>query len=137
MSHWGAHQGIDPNCISSSEHSRPDRFRLDQPRSLVRPRLVKHLLGLDTGARVAVLVSLLVTVCLRVFVGRRNRWVEGNNRSRERGEESLMRRLYYRDSYGRWHEDRHAEGRSGTPAKWAVITLLLLAGFVVVASMIH
>jgi hypothetical protein len=32
-------------------------------------------------------------------------------------------------SYGRWHEDRHAEGRSGMPARWAVIALMVLAGF--------
>ena len=48
-----------------------------------------------------------------------------------------MRRLYYRDSYGRWHEDRRAEGRSGVPAKWAVIALMVLAGFVILASMVH
>ena len=48
-----------------------------------------------------------------------------------------MRRLWYRDSYGRWHEDRRAEGSSGIPMKWAVIALMVLAGFVVVASMIH
>ena len=31
-------------------------------------------------------------------------------------EESVMsRRLWYRDSYGRWHEDRHAEGSIGMP----------------------
>jgi hypothetical protein len=46
-------------------------------------------------------------------------------------------RLWYRDGYGRWQEDRHAQGRSGLPAKWAVITLMVLAGFVVIASMIH
>jgi hypothetical protein len=45
--------------------------------------------------------------------------------------------MWYRDSYGRWHEDRHAEGRAGTPAKWALIALMVLAGFVVIASMIH
>ena len=49
----------------------------------------------------------------------------------------MSRRLWYRDSYGRWHEDRHAQGRSGLPAKWAMITLMVLAGFVVIASMIH
>lgn len=49
----------------------------------------------------------------------------------------MSRRLWYRDSYGYWHEDRHAGGRSGMPAKWAVIALMVLAGFVVVASMIH
>jgi hypothetical protein len=49
----------------------------------------------------------------------------------------MGRRLWYRDSYGRWHEDRHAGGRSSTPAKWVVITLMVLAGFVVIASMIH
>ena len=54
------------------------------------------------------------------------------------GEESVMsRRLWYRDIYGRWHEDRHAGGGSSMPAKWAVITLMVLAGFVVIASMIH
>jgi hypothetical protein len=36
-----------------------------------------------------------------------------------------------------WHEDRHAEGRSGVSAKWAVITLMMLAGLVVIASLIH
>jgi hypothetical protein len=49
----------------------------------------------------------------------------------------MSRRLWYHDSYGGWHEDRHAQGRSGLPAKWAVITLMVLAGFVVIASMIH
>jgi hypothetical protein len=49
----------------------------------------------------------------------------------------MSRRLWYRDSYGRWHEDRHAEGRAGMPAKWALLALMVLAGFVVVASMIH
>ena len=53
------------------------------------------------------------------------------------GEELVMRRMWYRDSYGRWHEDRHAEGRSGMPAKWALITLMIFVGFVVIASMIH
>lgn len=48
-----------------------------------------------------------------------------------------MRRLYYRDSYGRSHEDRRAEDRSGMPAKWAVIALMVLAGFVVLASLAH
>jgi hypothetical protein len=49
----------------------------------------------------------------------------------------MSRRLWYRDSYGRWHEDRRAEGRGGMPAKWALMALMLLAGFVVIASMIH
>jgi hypothetical protein len=35
------------------------------------------------------------------------------------------RRLWYRDSYGQWHEDRHAQGRSGMPAKWALIMLMV------------
>lgn len=48
-----------------------------------------------------------------------------------------MRRLWYRDSYGRWHEDRHAGGRSGMPAKWALYALMVLAGIMVLASMIH
>jgi hypothetical protein len=49
----------------------------------------------------------------------------------------MGRRLWYRDSYGRWHEDGHAEGGSGTPAKWALITLVVLTGLVVIASMVH
>jgi hypothetical protein len=49
----------------------------------------------------------------------------------------MGRRLWYRDSYGRWHEDRHAEGRSGMPAKWALRALMVFAAFVVIASMLH
>jgi hypothetical protein len=41
----------------------------------------------------------------------------------------MSRRLWYRDSYGRWRQDRHAEGRSGMPAKWAFMALMVLAGF--------
>jgi hypothetical protein len=48
-----------------------------------------------------------------------------------------MRRLYYRDSYGRVHEDRRAERRSGMLAKWAMITFMVLAGNIVLASLIH
>ncbi len=48
-----------------------------------------------------------------------------------------MRRLWYRDSYGRWHEDRHAEGRTGMPVRRAVITFMVFGGFVVIASVIH
>ena len=32
----------------------------------------------------------------------------------------------YRDSYGRWHEDRGTKGQSGTRARWAVIALTIL-----------
>ena len=49
----------------------------------------------------------------------------------------MSRRLWYRESYGRWHEDRHAEGRTGMPAKWALMALMVLAGFIVIASIIH
>ena len=38
----------------------------------------------------------------------------------------MSRRLWYRDSYGRWHEDRHAAGRSGMPARWALMAMALL-----------
>ena len=48
-----------------------------------------------------------------------------------------MRRLYYRDSYGRWHEDRRSENRHGMPARLAMIALMVLAGIVVLASMVH
>ena len=54
------------------------------------------------------------------------------------GKESVMgRRLWYRDSYGRWHEDRHAGGRSGPPARWALMVLMMMAVLIVLASMIH
>lgn len=49
----------------------------------------------------------------------------------------MSRRLRYRDGYGRRHEDRHAEGRPGMPAKRAMITLMMLAGLVVIASVIR
>jgi hypothetical protein len=49
----------------------------------------------------------------------------------------MARRLWYRDCYGRWHEDRHAEGRSGTPARFFVTGLVVLAGIVVLASLLH
>jgi hypothetical protein len=74
--------------------------------------------------------SAIVARRLRVRIGHALR---GSGHS----EEPAMRRLWYRDSYGRWHEDRRVEGRSGTSARWAVITLVVLAGIVVFASMIH
>jgi hypothetical protein len=53
----------------------------------------------------------------------------------------MGRRLYYRDSYGRVHRDRAAErgssGGSVIPMKAAVIMLLVLAAFVVLASLGH
>ncbi len=48
-----------------------------------------------------------------------------------------MRRLYYRDSYGRVHRDRRVEKSSGLPAKWAVIALIVLAGILVVGSLMQ
>ena len=45
-----------------------------------------------------------------------------------------MRRLYYRDSYGRWHQDRHHEHRPGVPARFFVTVLIVLAAIVVLAS---
>ena len=47
------------------------------------------------------------------------------------------RRLYYRDSYGRWHQDRRSQYRSGTPAKFAVIALVVLAAIIVLASLLQ
>jgi hypothetical protein len=55
----------------------------------------------------------------------------------ECSKESVVRRLWYRDSYGRWHEDRHSEGRSGMPARFFVTRPMVLAGIVVVASLLH
>ena len=52
-----------------------------------------------------------------------------------------MRRLYYLDSYGQVHRDRQAEKRtsssSGMPAKFFLTILMLLAGIMVIASLIH
>lgn len=48
-----------------------------------------------------------------------------------------MRRLYYRDSYGRWHQDRRRENRPALSAKWAVIALMLLAGLLVLGSLMQ
>ena len=48
-----------------------------------------------------------------------------------------MRRLYYRNNYGRWHHDRRSTYRSGVPARFFVTVLMMLAGIVVIASLIH
>jgi hypothetical protein len=47
-----------------------------------------------------------------------------------------MRRLYYRDSYGRVHRDRESEDRQGIPARFFLTVLLVLAAIVVLASLI-
>jgi len=44
------------------------------------------------------------------------------------------RRHCYRNNRDRWHDDRHA---AGTPARWAIIALLILAGLVVIASIVR
>jgi hypothetical protein len=52
-----------------------------------------------------------------------------------------MRRLYYRDSYGRVRRGRLAglgiSGGSGTPVRFFVTVLMVLAGIVVIASLIR
>ena len=47
------------------------------------------------------------------------------------------RRLYYRDSYGRRRQDRRSQYRSSTPARFAVIALLVIAGITVLASLLQ
>jgi hypothetical protein len=47
------------------------------------------------------------------------------------------RRLYYRNSYGRWRRARRSQYRSATPTRFAVITLLVLAGIIVLASLLQ
>jgi hypothetical protein len=47
-----------------------------------------------------------------------------------------MRRLYYRDSYGRVHRDRGSENRLGIPARFFVAVLMVLAAIVVLAALI-
>jgi hypothetical protein len=48
-----------------------------------------------------------------------------------------MRRLYSRDSYGRVQRDRAGEGRRGIPAGFVVTALMVLAGIMVLASVVH
>ena len=47
-----------------------------------------------------------------------------------------MRRLYYRDSYGRVRRDRGSEGRPGIPARFFVTALMVLAAIVVLAALV-
>jgi hypothetical protein len=52
----------------------------------------------------------------------------------------MGRRLWYQDSYGRWHRDRQAERGAGggmSPLRVVWIVLLVLAALVVLASMTH
>jgi len=49
----------------------------------------------------------------------------------------MRRRRRYRNSRSRRQYDRRAGGRPGTPAKWALIALMILAGLVVIASLLH
>ena len=46
------------------------------------------------------------------------------------------RRRYHRSSYGRCHQDRGPAYRSGVPARLFVTVLIMLAGIVVIASLI-
>jgi hypothetical protein len=48
-----------------------------------------------------------------------------------------MRRLYYRDSYGRVHRERGAERRPGVPATFFITALMVLAAVMVLASVVH
>ena len=51
----------------------------------------------------------------------------------------MARRLYYRDSYGYRRRDHHSEKSSGsrTPARFPVIPMVLIAVFVVLASLLR
>lgn len=46
-----------------------------------------------------------------------------------------MRRLYYRDSYGRVRRDRESEGRQGSPARFFITALMILAAIVMLAAL--
>jgi hypothetical protein len=48
-----------------------------------------------------------------------------------------VRRLYYRDRYGRVRRHPVAAGRPGIPARSFIMALAVLAGIVVLASLIH
>lgn len=47
-----------------------------------------------------------------------------------------MRRLYYRDIYGWVRRDRESEGRQGSPARFFLMALMVLAAIVVLAALI-
>ena len=49
----------------------------------------------------------------------------------------MSRRLWYRDSYGRWHEDRRAQGRVRFARGMGRDRAYGARRFVVIASMIH
>jgi hypothetical protein len=49
----------------------------------------------------------------------------------------MRRRRRYRNDWDRWHGDRRPADKPGTPAKWALIALVILAGLVVIASIVH
>ena len=49
----------------------------------------------------------------------------------------FRRRRYYRDSYGRWREDRDTGRGQGFRGKWALIVLLVLAAIMVLASLMQ
>jgi len=46
----------------------------------------------------------------------------------------MARRLYYQDSYGRWHQDRSAGRSRGLPGGFFARVLMWLAIAVVIAS---
>ncbi len=53
----------------------------------------------------------------------------------------MWRRLYYQDSYGRVQRDRRSErragGGSGLSIKPFIFALMILAAFIVLASLVH
>lgn len=49
----------------------------------------------------------------------------------------MARRFYYQDSYGRVHRARAAEHSRGLPAALFTRLLMILAVFVVLASLVH
>ncbi len=63
------------------------------------------------------------------------------HRSSEAGgcseEDTVARRLYYQDSYGRVHRSRSAERSRGLPAAPLTKVLMILAVLVVLASLVH
>jgi hypothetical protein len=49
----------------------------------------------------------------------------------------MGRRLWYRDSYGRWHEDRYAEGRARHAGQMGADGARSAGRVVVIATMTH
>jgi hypothetical protein len=96
--------------------------------------IVAALMGDEGGVKRFRWSSFTILRHLLLLARQEQNQLRASSGSRHIKESVPGRRLWYRDSYAQWHEDRHAGGRSGMSAKWA---LMILAGCVVIEPMIH